>query len=77
MIVNENTSIAPDEDVGVGALAPTHLIVAPEPLMFNVVGLYPVEPCVWNNVTEKTRPSVVGAFVMFIVKFALKFVLVR
>jgi hypothetical protein len=37
-------SILPEEDVAVGVAPAAHFIVTPEPLIVNVVGIYPVEP---------------------------------
>jgi hypothetical protein len=37
-------SIFPLDDVGVGVTPAAHFIVIADPLMVNVVGIYPVEP---------------------------------
>ena len=58
-------SIFPLDEVGVGDTPAAHFIVIADPLIVNVVGIYPVEPCVTRTLTVNTRPSVVGAFVMF------------
>ena len=75
--VNVNMSTFPLVLVGIGVKDSSHLMVTAPPLTFSAVGRYPVAPCVWNKVTVKVLPSVVGALVMFTVKLAEKLVLVR
>jgi hypothetical protein len=43
-IFSVKISIFPLDDVGVGATPPAHFMVIAEPLIVNVVGMYPVEP---------------------------------
>jgi hypothetical protein len=72
IIVKENISNFPLDDVGVGVTPPAHLIVTPDPLIFNVPGIYPVAPWVVIKFTVNTLPPSVGTFVMLTVKFADK-----
>jgi hypothetical protein len=68
-MVKEKISIFPDEDVGVGFVPPAQRIVCDDPPIWNVPGIYPVDPCVVSTLIVITLEASVGTFVTFNVMF--------